>query len=395
MPSQNYDEKQNDRFELMNVRIVVYGLTGLVCEEEPKRKQKFGKKGTIVRAAIGIARKDIKPLGPSNATNEQSDTEATRKKNFDTTTAVVSCHKDGTSNDISFETFLPSVPLGNPIATSLNKFSYAASWPSNQLVLEHDEGAKDRSSFAVTRCMKQASFIPGIGARPNYCHETIELGINISRGTELIRLGTALIVIDGEEEGEVEMNVSTTPLEFNSKKLKKKKNKYGYFSNDPSTRFSLEKNSVLKVGVQAIPEEAMRFAREKEKKRKKNETQLNELLEQDEFQTILREMSNDNLGRERRQNKSLPLSQQMAVDSRKEGRGGTMNLSFPGILCGSCGSIPSAWVPNFFKRPENEPNIPNEIFADDNVDQFLIHSLLSSVSEATDGSDILEGKQYG
>ena len=157
------------------------------------------------------------------------------------------------------------------MAISLNKVRYDAAWPSEQSILNQDEGSLERSAFVVTRFMKQSAFIPGIGAGSNYCHETLELGINMSRGTELIRLGTALVAINGEEEGEVKMNIPTTPTTFEKKKLKKKKNKYGYFSNDSSRRFYLDKNSILKIGVQVIPEEAIRFAREKDEKRSKKE----------------------------------------------------------------------------------------------------------------------------
>jgi hypothetical protein len=378
-PSNNYD-----------IKIVVYGLTGLVCEEEPKKKQKFGKKETIFPAAIGIARRNMKPLGPSDTTNVEFHTEPSNKNALDTTTAVVSCQKNGTSNNTSFETFLPSLPLGKPIASSPNKFRYAAAWPLDQSVLLEEEGAKDRSAFAVTRCMKQATFIPGIGTRSNCCHETIELGINISRGIELIRLGTVLIATNGEEKGEVEMSVSTTPFIFNSKKLKKKKNKYGYFSNDSSRRFYLDTNSVIKVGVQVTPKEDVRFAREEEKQRMKNQNVLNELLEQDEFKKILlQEMENENLDCEI---KSLPIDPPTKVNGATPKREGRTNLIFPDILCGS---IPTSWVPNFLKLPETEPDIPKEIFADSNLDQLVIRSTISSVSEATDASDILEGKQNG
>jgi hypothetical protein len=376
-PSNNYD-----------VKIVVYGLTGLVCEEEPTKKQKFGKNETIFPAAIGIARRNIKPLGPSNTKDLECQTEPSNKNALDTTTAVISCLKNGTNNNASFETFLPSLPLGKPTASSPNEFRYAAAWPSDQAVLRQGEGGKDRSTFAVTRCMKQATFIPGIEARSNCCDETIELGINISSGTELIRLGTALITINGDEKGEVEMNVSTTPFIFNSKKLKKKKNKYGYFSNDSSKRFYLDTNSVIKVGIQLTPEEDMRFAKEEKKQRMKNQNVLNELLEQDEFKKILlQELENENLDCEL---KSLPIESMTTVNGATLGREGRTNLLLPDILCGS---IPTSWVPNFLKRPETESDIPKEIFADDNLDQLVIRSIVSSVSEATDASDIVGGKQ--
>eukprot|EP00537_Pseudo-nitzschia_pungens_P003954 CAMPEP_0172367924 /NCGR_PEP_ID=MMETSP1060-20121228/24659_1 /TAXON_ID=37318 /ORGANISM="Pseudo-nitzschia pungens, Strain cf. cingulata" /LENGTH=429 /DNA_ID=CAMNT_0013092349 /DNA_START=88 /DNA_END=1377 /DNA_ORIENTATION=- len=363
-PSNNYkyDENRKEKFQLMNVKIVIYGLNGIMCEHVPSKKPKFGRKETLIN-------------------------ESNKMKELNSTTAVVSCKKNGTDNKILFEKFLPSMPLGRPFAMSLNKVRYAASWPSEQLSLHQEEGAKERSSFEITRCMKQSAFAPGVGVGSNYCHETLEVGINISRGTELIRLGTALIVIDGEEEGEVVMNIPAIPFPSNNKKLKKRKNKYGYFLDDPSRRFFLENNSVMKIGVQVIPEEAIRFARKKEKEKMRKESELNELLEKDDFVVdLLQKVDDDNLERERIQINSL------APDSGATTNNGVvpnhktrLNSSLPYFLCGS---LPSTWVPDFMKSTtDTEPNMPEEIITDNSRDHMGLRSFISSVSESTDGSD--------
>mmetsp|Transcript_16822 Transcript_16822/g.34597 ORF Transcript_16822/g.34597 Transcript_16822/m.34597 type:complete len:443 (-) Transcript_16822:2379-3707(-) len=379
-PANNYkyDENKQEKFELMNVKIIIYGLNGLMCEHQPTKKPKFGKKETTSPTARGVIKGNRSRVSINSM-------EPTKVKEFDSTTAVVSCQRNGISNQIAFETSLPSLPLGHPIATSLNRVRYTASWPSEQLALHQEDEAKEQSTFEITRSMKQASFTPGIGAGSNYCHETLEVGINISRNTELIRLGTALIVIDGEEEGEVIMNIPATPLVLNSKKLKKRKNKYGYFSNDLSRRFFLEKTSVLRIGVQVIPQDAIRFAHEKEKKRIKKENELNELLEDNDFIVdLLQKMGDDNLEREGIQIKSLNPG--TTTNGTVPGHNAKSNSFFPDLLCGS---IPVAWVPNFLKRPDCEPDIPKEIITDNNLDQLAIRSSISSVSESTN-DDIIE-----
>jgi len=386
----DYGENKGGNFEVMNIKIVIYGLTGLVCEEDPKKKQKSGKKQTIFPAAIGISRRDIEPLGPSSITNRECQEEPGKISAFETTTVVVSCQKNGINKKVPFETFLPSLPFGNPIATSLNKSRYTATWPPAQSILQQEDGAKDRSAFAITRSMQQATFAHDIGIRSNYCHETIELGINISRGTEMIRLGTATIVVNGEEEDEVEMNVSATPFVFDSKKLKKKKNKYGYFSDDSTRRFSLDQNSVLKVGVQVIPEETVRRAREKDNQKIRQEGELNKLLDRDKVKTMMQKIGNDIQDLEKREAKTLPMDRQTAAMSAIPEHKAIENSFFPNVLCGS---IPTSWVPNFFRQPETEPDIPTEIIADDDVDQLIIRSLISSVSEATEDLDVLDGEQ--
>ncbi|MGK3745152.1 MAG: hypothetical protein ACI90V_012013 [Bacillariaceae sp.] len=359
--AKRYDENDKDKFELMNVKIVIYGLTGLVCENSPEKRQRFGGKR-----------------------------EDTSEKDLGPTTAVVSCQKNGVSNQISFETFLPSIPLQRPTDTRLDKVRYAANWPSEQSVLklQQGDGAMERSAFDITRCMKHNVFVPGMGARSNFCHETMELGINISRGTELIRLGTALLVFNGEEEGEVQMNIPTTPLVLNSKKLKKKKNKYGYFSNDTSQRYCLDENSILKVGVQVIPEEAVRFAREKDIKKTKKENEMNDLIEQEKLKNAIHNMGDGNIDhRGGIQIKSLTGTTGTSngiIPSKKK----SSNSLFPDIFCGS---MPTSWVPNFFGRSQTEPEMPTEINTNSNIDQMGIPNIVSSISESTDGSGI-QGK---
>ena len=372
--AKRYDENDKDKFELMNVKIVIYGLTGLLCENGPEKKQIFGGKKEAITSDGRFEPKDTseKDLGP--------------------TTAVVSCQKNGVSNQISFETFLPSVPLQRPTDARLNKVRYAANWPSEQsiLKLQQGDGAMERSAFEITRCMKHNTFVPGMGARSNFCHETLELGINISRGTELIRLGTALLVFNGEEEGEVLMNIPTTPLVLNSKKLKKKKNKYGYFSNDTSRRYCLDENSILKVGVQVIPEEAMRFAREKDIKKTKKENEMNDLLEQEKLKDAIHNIGDGNIDqRGGIQIKSLTgtggTSNRVVPITKK-----SSNSFFPDIFCGGMG-LTTSWVPNCFGRSQTEPEMPAEITTSNNIDQMGIPNIVSSISESTDGSGI-QGK---
>eukprot|EP00536_Pseudo-nitzschia_multiseries_P003958 jgi/Psemu1/8918/gm1.8918_g len=362
-----YDENRKAKFELMNVKIVVYALNGVMCEH------------------VGTPA-SLTPRGMLKTTKSRAapiTTESSKMKELNSTTAVVSCKKNGTNNQIPFENFLPSLPLGRPSAMSLNKVRYAASWPSEQLSLHQEEGAKQRSSFDISRSMKQSTFAPGVGAGSNYCHETLEVGINISRGTELIRLGTALMVIDGEEEDEVIMNIPAIPLPLNGKKLKKRKSKYGYFSDDPSRRFFLDNTSVLKIGVQVIPEDAMRFARKKEKEKIRQESELNELLEDNDFIVdLIQKIGDDNCEHEG----AGATTTGIAPDHK-----GLPNSS---LSCLLCGSLPSTWVPNFMKRSDTEPNnIPTEVLTDKSHDLMKLRSLISSVSESTDGSySIVDGE---
>jgi hypothetical protein len=390
-PTSHFDDAEKEVFELMNIRIVVYGLTGVMCEKELVKKKRFGKKENAVSAMPGSVPGNTGAMGPSTSSISSADVLSLNEidcleNQSIPTTAVVSCQKNAISSQTALETFLPSMPLHRPVAAFVNKVRYVASWPSEQSSLRIDDGV-DLSSFKVIRCMKQAVFIPGAGVGSNYVHETIELGINLSRGTEMIRLGTASLIVGGEEEGEVSMNVPAKPFATKSKKFTKKKNKYGYFSNDPLRRYYLDENAAVRVGVQVIPETTLRFANEKEKLKK--ESELRQLLEDDELKSLLLQMGNENLNRaEKIQFKSLPLDDcKMSPDLHQEDAQNKQEKSpFPDIFCGAM-SMPSFCVPGRFSRSQNEPEIPMEIQAGIDLDNFAIKTLISSVSESTDGSE--------
>lgn len=411
-------EPEKEQFDLMNIKIVVYGLNGLMCEKEPVKRGLFRRKSF----AGGMSFLDASATGRGSSSMGFSGSSISSGDFFSTTevdcmdhslhgvptTAVVSCQKNAISSQTSLETFLPSIPIQRPIATFVNKVRYAASWPSEQSALQQDNGSMDRSSFQIIRCMQQTSYVPGmVGAGNNYIPETVELRINLSRGTELIRLGKATLVVNGDEEGEITMNIPAKPTLFNSRKLKKKKNKrnkYGYFSSDLNRRYFLDDNATLKIGIQVIPEDAVRFNQEKDKV--KREQELKQILEKDDLKELLRRMGNDNLDRtERIAMKSLSVDMFAAANetSRNQSQDhgkplvthtsnqGSDNpkTSFSDMFCGAMTmpTIPAAFcVASPFSRAQEEPDIPMEIHTNQEIDKFAITSIISSVSESTDGS---------
>jgi hypothetical protein len=396
-------EPEKEKFDLMNVKIVIYGLNGLMCEKGPPKRRLFGRKYSGM--SVDASGKGSSSMGFSGSSISSGDIFSTNEADcLDTngvpTTAVVSCQKNAISSQTSLETFLPSMPIQRPVATFVNKVRYSASWPSEQSTLQQDDGAVDRSSFQIIRCMQQTSFVPGVGAGSNYSPETVELRINLSRGTELIRLGTASLVINGDEEGEVSMNIPAKPIPLNTKKLKKKKNKYGYFSEDPTRRYFLDDNATLRIGIQVIPEEAVRFVQEKEKVKREHE--LNQILQQDDLKELLRQMGNDNLDRTQRlEIKSLTADMFAAAKEcnkhqdpllimhQDEYENAHPRSSFSDMFCGavSMPKIPAAFcVASPFMHHQDEPEIPLEIHTEQELDKFAITSIISSVSESTDGS---------
>lgn len=377
-----YDAEDSDKFELMNVTVVIYGLSGLICEKDADCKKRFQNRSKPSRkrkdAASRVSGSTISTFDPS--TSEEGE----MMDRFGApTTAVVSYRKNTYSSQTALETFLPSVPLHLPMASSGLKYRYQASWPSEQSTLNRDESAMERSSFHFTRCMKQESYVPGVGAGSNYVHETLELRINMSRGTELLRLGCATLVISGEEEGEVQMNIPAKPLPQKQKKLTKnriktKSNKYGFFSSDLSSRFYLDENATLRVGVRVVPQDSLRMVQERERK----ENDLRRVLGSQELKQAAESFAEMNLrsGEAKRglfNRESLVGSIPGEEDARSDG-------IFQSIFCGAmlCGAG--------IDRDSEKSDVPREIHAFD-FGHLGVGSLVSSVSESTDGSDGSDG----
>lgn len=392
LPAVHFDETAKEMFELMNIRIVVYGLTGVMCEKESVKKKLFGRKEFSPSGTSAGNSGKAGTMGPSTSSISSgdvlcmNDTDYLENQSIPTT-AVVSCQKNAISSQTALETFLPSMPIQRPVAVFVNKVRYVASWPSEQSSLHKDDSAIERSSFKIIRCMKQAVFVPGVGVGSNYVHETIELGINLSRGTEMLRLGSASLVVGGEEEGEVYMNVPAKPNILKNKKFTKKKNKYGFFANDPTRRYYLDENASIRVGVQVVPETTLRFAKEKDKLKKENE--LRQILDDDNLKFLLLQMGNENLIRaEKTQFRSPPLDNgNISPILHQNNTQNTQRKSpFPDIFCGAI-AMPAFCVTSPFTKTQNEPEIPMEIHANIDLDNLAIASFISSVSESTDESE--------
>jgi hypothetical protein len=258
-------DEQSNAFEMMDATITVYNMHGIMCEKESTNaSSKVGKRRESLMDRTGVK------CSETSFASEEDD--AVSSENAPTT-AVVSLRKSGIDGDITLETFLPSMPLCRPVFAG-SRAEYAASWPVEQAYYANDERAKDRSSFKLVRCMKESKFSSQNdgSASKMYAHETVELQISLSKGTELIRLGRASLVISGEEELELKMNIPATQIEHkpaNSQKLKnkgRKANKYGYFSNDLSTRYFLDKNTTVQIGLKVVPQKQAR-KKEAEKER--------------------------------------------------------------------------------------------------------------------------------
>ena len=194
-------------------------------------------------------------------------------------------------------------------------------------------------------------------------------------------LGTASIVISGDEEGEVEMKIPVQPI-INKPKTKKlaqrfksraktKTAKYGYFMGDPYRKYYLDHAS-LRVGIQVIPEDAIKIAEERER----HESDMKQMMER---------IGDENLEpRDQREVKKLQMEKIKVTSVPKRRKAPPTPPSILPFFCSAMMCAPS--------KPLSEPkvnDIPLEIIhtRTDLRYQYGVASIMSSVSESTDGSD--------
>ena len=279
MIDEGAEEKKN--FDLMNINITIYGVTGILCEEkEPKKSSGINlvKRRSVLKAAkAGTPRVAAIP-----------------------TTVAASVKRNAISSQTVIETFLPSQPL-NIQSSPGKETNLSASWQSSGYELRGGEDRQDENentsdehiSFEVLRMMMKKPFtrekVPG-GLVENYIHEHVQIGVNLCRGHELMRLGVATLIITGEEEGQVMMHIPARPCanpgvqerklkpkssSRNHKKKEPKKNKKlkMHFENDNCT-FRLDENSSLYLGVQVNPRQDVEAAERYQEVIQPSESQL-------------------------------------------------------------------------------------------------------------------------
>jgi len=240
---------------MMDVTVAVLGLSGIIMDA-PKKKSnnKF---------------KDSISLSSSGSTFDSVD-------GGEPITSVITFFKNVSSSHTAIASHLPSIPLRNTKSkVSDTKYHFMATWPT-----DFDPMGNELSTFKCTRMMKK-EYVPNDPHdysydnnrdRPVFCSERIPLTIGLMKGTEIITVGSAAIVLTGEERDEVQVNlpVSLNKQEMkesmqsgSSQKMKKKpsKKKRGTklkpvsFPNDSKHKFCMEENSCLRLLVKVTPAE--------------------------------------------------------------------------------------------------------------------------------------------
>jgi hypothetical protein len=245
------ESRAAETFDLMNIHITVYALSGIMCRVENSRKR------GVAKALRGLeGKKRLKGREKSSKPKEMN-TPAT---------AVVSCRRNISSSGTAIETFLPSQSLRKPSLASDHSSKQTAIWNSSEITRAVSFDTKEQArctTFSITRVMQRQSFRPDekISQIANYLPETIDLNVGVCRGKDIIPLAVASVAVTGEEEGEtiISAPVKPTSLKQGKRKLFKsgskstKKRNQASFSSDPEYSYSLEENAILRVGVRVSP----------------------------------------------------------------------------------------------------------------------------------------------
>ncbi len=193
-------------------------------------------------------------------------------------TTFVSCKKN-VSSTRTISTNVPSLPLSKPSSSHGGKHHhFLVRWPA-----DFDPHGDALSTFKLTRLMKKES----VGSKHNaafgfgYVPEEIELTIGLMRGSEMLTLGLANLVITGEETEEMIIDL---PINISKEAVKESKNnrrsasplrklrspaksslkvlKPKAFPSDPKRKFRLSEQSMIRLQVKITPKSKSPFSYE-------------------------------------------------------------------------------------------------------------------------------------
>jgi hypothetical protein len=211
---------------LMEVSVSILGLTGILMENKSKKKSSKKSKAKYDRP-------------PASTSASMDDDDGFPVK------SLVSFFKD--VNGTAIASHIPSLALRSTVHDDETKVNYNATWPT-----DFDPIGNELSTFKFSRTMQiddsVSNYYPSQHAI--LVPERIQLTLGLTRGSEMVTIGSAFLIITGEEAQDVQFNLPIN-LEDPSKKQKKKTGKNIKpisFDKDPTKKFyNLRGNACLKV----------------------------------------------------------------------------------------------------------------------------------------------------
>ena len=384
-------EFESAKFDLMQIKITIYGLSGVMRKHRSDKKVKKS------------PWKKRMPTGSTASTRHSKETvgihasmsDLTTAQDVPPVTAFVSCQRNVSSSGTSIQTFLPSLPMNSPASefgSTMTRFF--ASWPAGEPSFHPEEDELDESStFKMLRVLKRESYRSGMkpGQLPHYVPETIDLKVGVGCGKDIIDLGIASFAISGDEESEFAINVPAKQIAptlsrvgMMSPARRTKKLPVTCFSHCPQQEYFLDENATLRIGVQVLPqsaaeETAARLAAERTLEEQTLEKLLSGIIDEEQIVEIA-----DQVGI--LQPTIAPNENAPPVESRPQAvfreAPMTPNVATHTFFCGAMTAFPFACAPS--RVTSREPAVPEKILTvnQENDPRHLPLTLLSSVSES-------------
>ena len=250
-------------YEMMDVTVSVMGLTGIISE------------------SIATKSSGNKPFPPDDSVTSGGDV-STWWEGDNPTKAMATFYRTVANSNTSIATHIPSLPLGMPTSAYGNTSRYMASW--------HNEGGAasamssssqggggdfgiqitDMSSFKFSRIMKKEMMPHGDGSAATvYVPEKLSIRVGLTRGSEMLALGVATLLVTGSEIGEVQVNLPMKSVlneksdgdagdgvkkgRFRGSKASKLSKRGVSFKSDAGRYFRMDEMAALRLLVRATP----------------------------------------------------------------------------------------------------------------------------------------------
>jgi len=252
--SSDSSSNSSSQFQMMDISVCVLVLEGLMMESNlSKEYLKLPDKTQSISSSILVGKVPV--------------------------TAVISCFKSVSGNK-EIATHIPSLPLVTPIKSISKKaHKYIVRWP-----VDYNTMGDALSTFRYKRLMKKESLSNDQGNNPysyGYMAEEIELNICLMRGSDMITLGSANLVVTGEEIEEITVDLpinvskgaakrdkkarSPSPLRRNGSKIFNitkggtKTIKAQSFPGDSRRKYKLSEHSMVRLRVKVTPTEGSSY----------------------------------------------------------------------------------------------------------------------------------------
>jgi len=248
-------------FQMMDITVSVLGLTGITMQA---KKRKDGMKDIVMKSTLSAS---------DSMSAESTSTQGTDELNMPVA-ALASFYKNVTNSDTSIASHMPSLPLRAPSSDINNeKYQYTATWPT-----DFDPSGNELSTFKCSRLMRKELLSSNYNPREDsvssvvgFVPEKMQLKIGLRQGSEIITLGSAKILITGEESDDIHVSlpINTTKAEekevfggkikksksklFSKSSTKSKKLKPVSFTKGPRRKYILDDNASLNVLIRVVP----------------------------------------------------------------------------------------------------------------------------------------------